>query len=549
MYKKTLLPLLFAIGFSIQIGFAQWPQDTTNNIKVCQASSDQQYPESVSDGAGGAIIVWQDGRGGSNKIYAQRIDSSGILRWATNGIVISTADNSLIPKITSDGVGGAIIAWFDRRIGWPYSSIAIQRVNGNGDTLWQENGVILADSVNSWAYPEITGYGSNGSIVTWIGYNGEIYAQKIDTAGIVQWPDTGVLVAPEGGLPHITTDGSGGAIITWFDYDPEHTYTHVFAQRVNAEGITKWLFTGDTICYAPRYQFHPDLLPDGKGGAIIGWLDNRFETSNYPFAQRVDSMGEPYWTKNGKQTSTTNGYYRVGIVSDGAGGAYLAWMGGSTADIYIQRIDTNGNPQWTSDIRLSENTNPTIPGIISDGSTGAFVIWQNPAVNQVKVQHISSSGTLSFGVGGKTVSLGNNLNGYFSAVTDGKGSTIVTWDDMPYYDRNICTQRVVVPGFTTGVSEDEDGKTVPREFTLNQNFPNPFNPTTTITFTLIENGHVSLKVFDVLGREITTLVNAQLNAGEIHRAMFDASQFSTGIYFYRIETEKNVLVKKLMLVK
>jgi hypothetical protein len=90
---------------------------------------------------------------------------------------------------------------------------------------------------------------------------------------------------------------------------------------------------------------------------------------------------------------------------------------------------------------------------------------------------------------------------------------------------------------------------VPSDFNLLQNYPNPFNPTTTITFTLAKNDHVSLKVFDIFGREMATLVNAHLNAGVVHHAVLNASQFSTGMYFYRLEAGKNVQVKKLMLLK
>lgn len=84
---------------------------------------------------------------------------------------------------------------------------------------------------------------------------------------------------------------------------------------------------------------------------------------------------------------------------------------------------------------------------------------------------------------------------------------------------------------------------------LYQNYPNPFNPTTTITFTLAEPGHVSLKIFDVLGREVATLVNRQLNAAVLHQVTLDASRLSTGMYFYRLESGNNVQAKKLMILK
>jgi fibronectin type 3 domain-containing protein len=90
---------------------------------------------------------------------------------------------------------------------------------------------------------------------------------------------------------------------------------------------------------------------------------------------------------------------------------------------------------------------------------------------------------------------------------------------------------------------------VPKVFALSQNYPNPFNPATTIEFTLAEDGMVSLRVFDILGREVQTLVNGEMKAGEAHSIIFDASKLSSGLYFYRLETGKSSLVKKLMLLK
>jgi hypothetical protein len=92
-------------------------------------------------------------------------------------------------------------------------------------------------------------------------------------------------------------------------------------------------------------------------------------------------------------------------------------------------------------------------------------------------------------------------------------------------------------------------KLLPHTLALNQNYPNPFNPSTTITFTLAEDSRASLKVFDILGREVALLVNGNFKAGELHSVLFDASRLSAGIYFYRLETNKTSLVKKLVLLK
>jgi pectin methylesterase-like acyl-CoA thioesterase len=97
--------------------------------------------------------------------------------------------------------------------------------------------------------------------------------------------------------------------------------------------------------------------------------------------------------------------------------------------------------------------------------------------------------------------------------------------------------------------EIELGNNVPRVLALGQNYPNPFNPTTTIEFTLAEDSKVSLKVFDILGREVKMLVNENLKADIVHQVPFNASALSSGLYFYRLDAGNKSLVKKLMLLK
>ncbi len=116
---------------------------------------------------------------------------------------------------------------------------------------------------------------------------------------------------------------------------------------------------------------------------------------------------------------------------------------------------------------------------------------------------------------------------------------------------------------------DRDGKFIysheaevtiaaPKEFSLLQNYPNPFNPTTVINYQLPISGHVTLKVFDPLGREMTTLVNEMKEAGK-HSVQLDATLFgngisskggyASGIYFYQLVTGEKTIVKKMVLIK
>ncbi len=89
---------------------------------------------------------------------------------------------------------------------------------------------------------------------------------------------------------------------------------------------------------------------------------------------------------------------------------------------------------------------------------------------------------------------------------------------------------------------------IPSEFSLSQNYPNPFNPTTIIKYSVPSNEYVSLKIYDVLGKEVVTLVNQEMNAGS-YEVQFDASQFTSGVYIYRLITEDLAITKKMILIK
>ncbi len=90
---------------------------------------------------------------------------------------------------------------------------------------------------------------------------------------------------------------------------------------------------------------------------------------------------------------------------------------------------------------------------------------------------------------------------------------------------------------------------VPSNLDLAQNYPNPFNPTTSIEFTIPGDGWTTLKIYDVLGQEVTTLVEGELRGGSVHRVTFDASRLASGIYFSRLEFGGRQISRKLMLVK
>jgi hypothetical protein len=94
----------------------------------------------------------------------------------------------------------------------------------------------------------------------------------------------------------------------------------------------------------------------------------------------------------------------------------------------------------------------------------------------------------------------------------------------------------------------ENSPNLPAKFQLDQNYPNPFNPSTTISYAVNERAHVTLKVYDILGREIQTLVNQDLSPGT-YRTQFNAVNLSSGVYLYRIQTGSYAMTKKMILMR
>jgi hypothetical protein len=104
------------------------------------------------------------------------------------------------------------------------------------------------------------------------------------------------------------------------------------------------------------------------------------------------------------------------------------------------------------------------------------------------------------------------------------------------------------PGTVTSIQKESHNQVLPREIALSQNYPNPFNPSTAISYQLSAISQVRLGVYDLLGREVATLVDGRMEAGT-HKVVWNASGFASGTYFYRLQCGESVLVRKLVLLK
>jgi len=430
--------MLSSLVMGAQSAWAQWVQD---GAAICTATGSQDYPVLVSDGAGGAIITWRDARSGSWDIYAQRVDASGSALWTANGVAIcTTTENQQNPQLVSDGAGGAIITWWE----FGNEDIYAQRVNASGNVLWTANGVAICTAAGS-QHPQLVSDGAGGAVITWYDYrgsNGDIYAQRVNANGSTLWTTNGVAICSAVGsqYPQLVSDGAGGAIITWQDcrsgsYD-------IYAQRVSASGNVLWTANGAAICIATGIQDYPVLVSDGAGGAIITWRDARSGSDIY--AQRVNASGTALWTANGVAICTAPGVQSAPqLVLDVAGGAMITWQDNRNdpCDIYAQRVNASGSRLWTANgvaicTAASSQYNPQL---VSDGVDGAIITWFDPRSGNYDIyaQRVNASGNVLWTANGVAICTATEYQQHPQLISDGAGGAIIAWDDKrsgSYYD-------------------------------------------------------------------------------------------------------------------
>ena len=138
----------------------------------------------------------------------------------------------------------------------------------------------------------------------------------------------------------------------------------------------------------------------------------------------------------------------------------------------------------------------------------------------------------------------NKMGDYFHMVSDSAGANLA-WAATFGGEQNVYYGRITFP--LTEI-DDRGAEKIPASFSLSQNYPNPFNPSTTIKFQVSSFKFVSLKVYDVLGREVATLVNEQKSPG-IYTVQWDASGVASGVYFYRLASGGFIETKRLLLLR
>ena len=554
---------------------------------VCDYAGARLYPQIVSDGAGGAIIAWYDNRNGTNDVFAQRLDANGARLWANDGVALTTAAMEQYNYgIASDGAGGAIVSFTSSE---GNTDVYAQRVSVDGTVLWGATGVAVCATTDAELLPRAVPDGAHGAIIAFTKNVSGVfytYAGRVDAAGVVLWAAEGVpLCTAAGGQGDMRAadSGAGAAIVTWAD-GRNYPY-NIYAQLVDTTGAILWGATGAAVCTATDAQVTPQVAVDGSGGAIISWTDSRSGTNDI-YAQRMDAAGIALWSTDGVPVCTAaDAQDQQQMASDGAGGALIVWRdlrAPSDYNIYAQRIDASGTPVWMGDgvIVCAATSTQSEPVIACDKALGAIAAWtdlrsgsasiyahrENPIVATLLESFASR---VSGGCVEISWSLSEAGTGVRFFIQRASGSELefaeiagaavernalsFTFVDCSGKPGDVARYRVDV--------EDGDGRRelfetdaimIPSAtLALFQNRPNPFNPSTTIGYSLPVETRVVIEIFDCAGRSVSRLVDVVQEIGT-HTVVWygrnaAGEMVASGVYFCRLAAGKETLTKKMVL--
>lgn len=552
-FSATLFLLAALVALSARTAAAQWMPDGTG---YATNDNDQLTPAICPDGKGGTILVWADSRSGPYNfdIYAQRVNAVGIPYWPANGVPVCTvAGDQSLPEVVPDGTGGAIIAWEDIRDG--DTDVYAQRIDSLGVTKWAAGGVSLCNQEDTQTNLQLVTDGLGGGIVFWKDFRGthaDIYAQRVNAGGVVRWVEDGRVICgadeDQGDLQAIN-NGPNNTIATWidernFDFD-------VYAQRVDSLGAGAWVANGVPVCVAPGTQSNPVLTTDNAGGAVIAWEDFRDDILSFDiYAQRVLSNGTRMWTLDGvSMVAEDSDQINPVVVSDGASGAIVVWQDNRATlpDIYAARVIANGTVQWGVDGAPVDTVigSQLRPRAVSDGAGGVIIAWEDFRTSvfnsDLYAQRLNASGNLQWSPSGVMLTGAASDQVQPSMTTDGSSGAVLTWEDgRNGMSSNVYAVRVSAGGITaptTGVISR------PRAsgFQLVAIHPNPCRTATSIRFTLPSPQAVTADVFDLNGRHVRALANRvtmPAGPGSIVWDARDASgqAVSGGLYWLRVTT-------------
>ena len=544
-----------------------------DKIQILGELEEQWLAEIVEDGEGGVIIsylddtiVWPDF---TYRVRVQRVDSAGNILWGPTGVRVNTTEiNHGDQAIVGDGNGGCVVVWPNQLPNFTYEYRA-NRITNMGERAWSDTGIYLENRIDSEPAQIVKAsdgyYYIQTSTIYRINQNGQIVNQYYGNM-----------------LGQPVADPEGGVVLSgkvWTGQIPK-----LVTQRKDSLGNNLW--QEPYVEIADSLYINSQLkIQFNDGYYFYGWSGTKNGISRVAQFQALREDGSKLFPQGSIQISENTPVGSPYIIPSDSGRTIFIWNDATiTSTTISQMYDTLGNKLWDENgIVVShpaiayENTTDGQGGFITMGPINQFTIV---------AQQMSKNGNL-----GEVIPVSVELVS-FTGVADKDKITLswITATELNNYgfeilrftqDDNSWESLGFVPGFGTTtepktysfVDEDVtigsykyqlkqidfDGSFeysnivevtvgIPTEYLLEQNFPNPFNPTTTIKYDLSDVSQVSVIIYDILGRKVKDLVNEKQDAGR-YEIQFDASNLASGIYLYQIRAGSFVSTKKMILLR
>ncbi|MFH2049129.1 MAG: T9SS type A sorting domain-containing protein [bacterium] len=548
---KSITIFLFSI-----ICFAQWSTDPSVNTPVNIDEYMQTWPDGCTDMNGGAIVVWREK---NSDIYAQRLDKYGYMMWDSDGIPICTEDMEQWPiDIISDGKGGAIVLWQDYRkltdnISRDFASntLYVQRINADGQVLWNENGIQLSDfrirtdyiinqQIMQTNCEGIISDCHGGAYICWTlahdslmgqTQNQIAYIQHVDSTGSILWDEYGktLLYGISAELSIVSDDSSG----VYCYVNPDSVY------RFDYDGNMLW----DIALYLPT-RWSSTLVSDGLGGFYAVGVQN---WPGKVIMYRVDRQGNILlnnWNYEDEKGLKEN---KLFVDSDTKQGLFLRCRN-YDGIIHMLRISPNGNILWENHGDID------VPALIDNFGNWFYLYSIEDSTYRIYEKKYDIDGNPMWGENGILIRARTEDWGWLSPwnyVADQNGGLIMLWSETRHLTQywDIMGQQVNSDGeLGNVVNKIKDTNQIPEDYILLHCYPNPFNSTATISYRIFTKSLVKISVYNISGYLVDILVNKEHNPGN-YIIDWDASILSSGIYLCVLSGNRFSQSTKMALIK
>jgi hypothetical protein len=574
--RLTTLSLLILISGTIgSNAFGQWPADPAVNLPLGDGTGAQVVPHLFINPDNSCYTGWYDNQSGNYDVFLQLLTADGTELWPHGGITVSShPQNSWVMDwaLIADSDGNAIVAFADVRGG--NSNIHAYKIDPDGNFLWGADGIDITSNDDGNGPPSLVETNDGDIVVAWfasptVGASA-IRVQRLTPDGAPQYGANGIAVSevadssPAGQV--MVPCGEDGFIVAYVPVYSFMANRQIKAQRFNAAGQPLWvdhLMIMDDATVPMGHYF--EMMSDGNDGAFFSWSVT-IGVSFTVRAQHVDAAGNESFIHNGLLVSTEPSFYQIspGMTHDPVTGdltVLFIQMNGNQSEkgVFGQRVSPTGGLLWgTTGLEILP-VNTSNEGFVRALDTGDGVIglcFQAPqnsfGQDQIIGFKLDTSGNFVWTPSLVGVSTLPSSKDDLVAIIGNDGTARGIWSDERNGSYDIYVQNLNDDG-SLGTDVAPVPRTNPNLIQLNQNHPNPFNPTTDIVFSLPIRQHVVLQVFDTRGRFVRTLLDAEVGPGSrtVHwdgRNTHD-DQVPSGIYFYRLESGNDRQVRKMVLIK